>query len=377
MINNVLYISSLLPKKEYEKSVQNGTILSYASQRFHGLLNEGLIANNINVKNLSICKKSQETTIKYDGFDLLYQSNNKINNLLFFTRKITKKVIDFLNENPSNYVFFDSINVYSTIACSKAGKKYIGRIIPIVTDVFGKRAFTTTNIIKNLFYKKHEKQMNKFSKYIVLTEQIKSLYTQQGKQFSIIEGISKENSFKLLEKDFKKCFYAGIIDETFGVSNLINAFKGLDDSYSLILYGEWKLKEAPEVYLKDISNVSYGGVVTNEEIEKVERQSNLLINPRPTKYVYTEYSFPSKIMEYLSSGVPTLCTKLKGIPAEYWDFLYLIEDESVEGIMKAIKDLFEIDFSKRMKKAAEGKQFVLKNKNGDVQVRKLLSDLKL
>ena len=41
----------------------------------------------------------------------------------------------------------------------------------------------------------------------------------------------------------------------------------------------------------------------------------MLINPRTNEGVYTQYSFPSKTMEYMRAGKPVLCCKLDGIPA--------------------------------------------------------------
>ena len=43
-------------------------------------------------------------------------------------------------------------------------------------------------------------------------------------------------------------------------------------------------------------------------------QSLWPVNPRQNNEEFTKYSFPSKTMEYLASGVPVVAYKLDGIP---------------------------------------------------------------
>ena len=40
----------------------------------------------------------------------------------------------------------------------------------------------------------------------------------------------------------------------------------------------------------------------------------------------SKYFFPSKMMDYLASGTPTISTKLKGIPEEYFNYCFTIEN---------------------------------------------------
>ena len=51
----------------------------------------------------------------------------------------------------------------------------------------------------------------------------------------------------------------------------------------------------------------------------------VLVNPRPNNEEYTKYSFPSKDIEYLLSGKPTVAFLLDGMPKCYQDFLYVVD----------------------------------------------------
>lgn len=84
--------------------------------------------------------------------------------------------------------------------------------------------------------------------------------------------------------------------------------------YILEIYGDGDYRaELVELAAKH-DRIIYKGLVSRDVIVARQKQVALLINPRPSSYEYTQYSFPSKIMEYMLSGTPVLTTKLPGIP---------------------------------------------------------------
>ena len=113
----------------------------------------------------------------------------------------------------------------------------------------------------------------------------------------------------------------------------------------------------------------------NDEVVQAEMDADLLINPRPTHEEFTKYSFPSKNMEYMASGTPVLTTNLPGMPEEYKPYVYLIEDESVEGFAQAIRITFEIARNERDKKGIDAQRFVLDKKSNILQCKYVLSML--
>lgn len=64
----------------------------------------------------------------------------------------------------------------------------------------------------------------------------------------------------------------------------------------------------------------------------MQQQATLLVNPRKGHEEYTKYSFPSKTMEYMASGTPTIMYKLPGLPIEYEEYLVLLPDNSQETL---------------------------------------------
>ena len=77
-------------------------------------------------------------------------------------------------------------------------------------------------------------------------------------------------------------------------------------------------------------------------------------------------------MEYMVSGTPVLTTRLPGMPEEYEQYVYLIEDESVEGLAQTLKIILDKPVEELHQKGQEAKKFVLQNKNNVVQARKVI-----
>ena len=117
------------------------------------------------------------------------------------------------------------------------------------------------------------------------------------------------------------------------------------------------------------------GVASNDVVVAEELRATLLINPRPTNEDYTQYSFPSKNMEYMASGTPVLTTKLPGMPQEYYPYVYLLEDESAEGMAKALKEILSKPAEELSQKGSETKKFVMEQKNNISQAKRLLDML--
>jgi glycosyltransferase involved in cell wall biosynthesis len=143
------------------------------------------------------------------------------------------------------------------------------------------------------------------------------------------------------------------------------------------LYGVGDFEDELKSICRLWKNVKYFGSLPNDYIVKEQIKSTLLTNPRPTHDEYTKYSFPSKIMEYMASGTPTLTTRLPGIPSEYYEHMYLIEDESTIGITKCLKALLLKDTSELHLKGSRAKQFVLTFKNNLLQAKKIINFCKI
>ena len=155
--------------------------------------------------------------------------------------------------------------------------------------------------------------------------------------------------------------------------NLVSAFMRIrNNDVKLYICGEGDAKEEILELSKLDERIVYKGLVAREEALALQRNAILLVNPRTAEGDYTKYSFPSKIMEYLASGVPTLMYHLPGIPSEYYEYCYTIDKDGIDYLASAIENILNLSEEQRNLKGQSARHFILTKKNPKVQAQKII-----
>lgn len=384
----IIYISTLISKSKMNEIIESSKKKPLQSiQKFHRLICEGLAKNGAQVKTMSSIPMSRAISNKILWIDKKEKSNEvEYNYIPFINLKVLRQITTFLGiiimtikecikEKKEKVFVCDILNTTiasTTLIISKIFKiKCIAIVTDLPRDIGGK--FSISKKINQVL-------QNKYDAYILLTEAMNEVVNEKNKPFVVIEGIADTNmKYKKNNSEDKYrekvCIYAGGLYEKYGVKDLVKAFKQLkQDNIRLHIYGTGELED----YLNKINDnrIKYFGVVENEKIVEEEMKATLLINPRFSREEYTKYSFPSKNMEYMSTGTPVLTTKLPGIPEEYYQYIYCIDDESVDGIKNALTNVLNRPIEELQKKGEEAKKFVLENKNNMIQTEKIIEFLR-
>lgn len=212
--------------------------------------------------------------------------------------------------------------------------------------------------------------------YVFITKYMQEIYPD--KPFTIIEGLTdlKTSQEELIQKSVPKgLMYSGALFQKFGIKNLIEAFTQIEGDYELWLFGSGDMVTEINDYALIDERIKYHGNQPHSLVLDYQKKATLLINPRFSHEEFTKFSFPSKLIEYLSSGTPVLTTRLLGIPNEYNDKFYFIEDESVSGFKQAIKICLKKTTEELILFGNNGKNFVLTEKNYKLQIKKLVNNL--
>lgn len=221
---------------------------------------------------------------------------------------------------------------------------------------------------------------NSFDCYIFLTKYMLDVFLVDHKKYIIMEGFCDSSNFQGMEITGKAAektiMYAGLLSEDFGVIKLVEAFMQLQGDYRLWLFGSGEC----EAYLKECetrdSRIQFFGKVSRKELLERECKAHLLISIKPSGEEHGKYAFPSKILEYMSSGTPVLSTRVGGIPEEYFDYLYPLEDESEKGVIAAITELLTKDDEVLKEKGELAKEFALQHKSYLVQGKRIVQLLR-
>ena len=380
----IIYISTLTSKSKMNKIIENAKSKPLQSiQKFHRLMCEGFVKNNVSVKTISSIPMSRKMSEKILWLDKCEEENGvKYTYIPFINIKVLRQICTFLGT---------IVKVTKEVLNNKKEKIFI-------CDILNTTISTTTLILSKIFKfqcwaivtdlprdmqknkKINEKMQTKYDGYILITEEMNKIVNPKNKPHIVIEGLvdireSAENN-EVQKSSPRVIMYAGGLYERYGVKTLIEAFGNIQkNNVKLDLYGDGDLVP----YIQSIENkkIDFHGVVTNDKIVEAEKKATLLVNPRFTSEEYTKYSFPSKNMEYMVSGTPVLTTKLPGMPEEYYNYVYLIEDETQRGMQKCLETLLGLNEDELDKKGKKAREFVLSQKNNVNQTNKIISFLEV
>ena len=159
--------------------------------------------------------------------------------------------------------------------------------------------------------------------------------------------------------------YAGTLTPNKGVGTLLDAFALLpEDAYELHVYGYGPMQERVAREAAARSNVFYHGRKDNRELTQILARSRaVLVNPTVALDPADEFSFPSKLVEYILSGCPVLTTRFKSLPEAFVPFVHLIPEPTPESFRDAIVRVFSHDPGTLQRKCADGAAYIRKHRN--------------
>ncbi len=268
----------------------------------------------------------------------------------------------------------------------KLAKKYNKNITTscIIADI---PEFATAREMTGLKKLYHSYQVKKCASLYGLVDRFVLLTEQMAEKLKItsphivVEGIAtaddtavNEKTAQALKND-RYVLYSGTLNYKFGIGTLLEAFEKIkDDGLKLVICG---FGEAEEIIKKDDDpRIVYLGRVDRAEVLALQRKATVLVNPRQNNEEFTKYSFPSKNLEYLSSGVPLVAYKLDGIPDEYDEYISYPADNSAEALSQEIRKICSLPDEERNALGQKAKDFVFENKNKVKQAQRIIEFIK-
>ena len=114
----------------------------------------------------------------------------------------------------------------------------------------------------------------------------------------------------------------------------------------------------------------YCGKVDNATMLSIQKSADLLICPRKPDDYTTKYTFPSKVLEYICSGVPVLSNALLGIPEEYKEYISFADEPTPYAWALAMQTILK-DGEKQKQRAQDAREKVLTTKSWVMQTLKV------
>lgn len=393
---NILFIAKYYPDDlmaEFVKYTKVG--LDYAANNLHRALFKGFKDNTqeISILNAPILgsfppyyKKPfvPGFSSKVDNIKSLSFLNISYIKRWDINRKMEKEALKWCERTEGKKVLF-FYNFTALPILFQVKKKYPDvKACLLVTDL--PEYMTTDNSfltrlnknISSLFSSKDKSYFDCVDGYILLAPAMSERLPINNKPWIQIEGIyNPEDDNVYGEKTKEKVIlYTGNLGRRYGIPELLEAFYRIDKkNYRLKICGTGDGLVDVRKYEKIDTRISYLGTFSRSEIIEFQKQATLLINPRHSADEYTKYSFPSKTMEYLASGTPTLMSHLKSLPKEYDEHIYYFTDETIEGYSKRIIDICEKSNEELMEFGNNASNFIMQYKTPKPQVKKIIEFL--
>ena len=396
----VLYLGTVCNTENYEKEIANDKIKpSVAPLTFETALVEGFADNNIDVdiisfpmvaafpgsKKLFWGERKEELACGYKNKWI--KTINLIGLKQFsqgiFSKKLIKK---WFKENQTEDKAVVIYSIYEPVA--KNVIKYAGKyntpcfaIVPdLPRDMYSNKAVSKIKrTLTDIYTKKALKIQDKFDGYIYLTGAMSDEINKNA-PYIVVEGIAntKQNiECTKIQKGKKSIMYAGALGNKYGLDNLLEAFENIDDDIELWMFGTGDFENKIKEKAKIDSRIKFYGRKSRDAILEYEKKATLLVNVRSCDEEFTKFSFPSKTIEYMISGTPMLTTKLQGIPTEYFDYLFTIDDNITETIKNKLEEILKISDDELEAFGKKAQRFITDNKNGKVQAKKIISFIEL
>lgn len=171
------------------------------------------------------------------------------------------------------------------------------------------------------------------------------------------------------------CFrigFAGGLEAANGVTEMLRASELLTGShYRFLLAGTGPLSEEVRCAAARDPRIEYRGFLPLEEVLSLYREVDVLVNMRLTKSLRTKYFFPSKLFELLASGTAVISTCTGHVEEEFGEFVFLLKDESAEGLAEAIRKAERAGERRRKEMAEQARECMLATKTWSIQTRRI------
>lgn len=237
------------------------------------------------------------------------------------------------------------------------------------------KSISLTHHFKNLYYHFSNVILKKYDGVIAVNKNSIEKFHPSSHSL-VVEGGINGNEIQFgndfLQNEFFNITFAGSLYEYNGIKIIIEMLKYLNNENIILnIYGDGPLKDVLINYSKIDPRLKYHGLVPNEEVVIQLRKSDLLLNIRLVDDEISKYTFPSKLLEYLTTGIPVLSSRINGMPYEYENVLFFLENQSPEDLALCITNIMNLEKNKLIDIGKKGKDLVMSQKTWSIQMKRV------
>lgn len=228
--------------------------------------------------------------------------------------------------------------------------------------------------LKKIDWQSIKKMQKKFDGFILYAEKMAEHLEIPSNKWILMEGSYDTTEQIAAVKEKKRAvMYSGKLDEQYGIKMLVDAFMSIQDSnIELWITGGGNTEEYIKAHAKKDNRIKfYGFLPSRQDVLEKQAEASLLVNMRLPSEPASGYCFPSKLFEYMATGTPVLSFDIAGIPREYLQYLYVVKQETVDALAKAIEETLSLDEASLQERGNGAREFIINKKNTKTQCSKM------
>ena len=229
-------------------------------------------------------------------------------------------------------------------------------------------------VLKKFDWQSIKKMQKKFDGFILYAEKMAEYLEIPSNKWILMEGSYDTTEQITAVKEKKKAvMYSGKLDEQYGIKMLVDAFMSIQDlDIELWITGGGNTEGYIKACAKKDNRIKfYGFLPSRQDVLQKQAEASLLVNMRLPSEPASGYCFPSKLFEYMATGTPVLSFDIAGIPREYLQYLYVVKQETVDALAKAIEETLSLDEASLQEQGNGAREFVINEKNTKTQCSKM------
>jgi len=282
-------------------------------------------------------------------------------------------------ENPGEklVVFIENSPFVTATACAAAKKRFDISCYSITIDTPFAGEFKATGFhgrINTWMFLRGRKALKRFDGLISFTPDVKTELQVDLPFCPLAIGCNpKENPGQARPiTEEKTAVFAGTLMYYNGIQELLQAFVQLGADYQLHIYGYGPMEDKVKAVAREHSNIVFHGRFNPAQTEQILAQYQLLINPRQIDPAIANFTFPSKLVDYILTGKSVLTSNFKTMPEQYKDFVYVLDDLQVQTIVEGVHRVFAEDMELRRQRGRVGVRYIEENQTHDKIAERIL-----
>lgn len=282
-----------------------------------------------------------------------------------------------LSANPPDVIICYYLHMPFLKALNRIKKQFPQvKIVSLMTEAVPGRGDIVDTAKRKKLGDKMVSACQKFDGFCLITKHLVEPMEVGDRPYFVLEGLADEKLPKALPAvdEGKNFLYTGSVHQTFNLDILVEAFSYLPEA-TLWLCGKMQAGDEMRARIEATPNVRYLGYLPFEQVQEYRDGCRYLINPRMPTGTYTKYTFPSKTMEYLVSGKPMVGYLLEGIGEEYYPYINALTGREAKEIAEDLRDIMKKEYAELQNKADEAREFLLREKTGESQAKKMMEFL--